>query len=123
MKMKESQLLLIEEQLKRLISKECFYKQKLGGISVNQIQSQESSEKFPFTWKGDLRKAYSLRFMAAPEEETVRIHSSSDTIGTPAITSYTRQGVDDWVWMLTRCYGMAGIISMDRIQIMPGYGL
>ena len=33
MKMKESQFLLIKEQLKKLTSKECFYKQKLEGVS------------------------------------------------------------------------------------------
>ena len=41
MKMKESQFLLIKEQLKKLTAKECFYKHKLEGVNVNQIQSQE----------------------------------------------------------------------------------
>ena len=43
MKMKESQFLLIKEQLKKLTAKECFYKHKLEGVNVNQIQSQEDS--------------------------------------------------------------------------------
>ena len=60
MKMKESQFLLIKEQLKKLTAKECFYKHKLEGVNVNQIQSQEDFEKLPFTWKGDLREAYPL---------------------------------------------------------------
>ena len=60
MKMKESQFLLIKEQLKKLTGKECFYKHKLEGINVDQIQSQEDFEKLPFTWKGDLREAYPL---------------------------------------------------------------
>ena len=63
MKMKESQFLLIKEQLKKLTSKECFYKQKLEGVNVDQIQSQEDFEKLPFTWKGDLREAYPLGLM------------------------------------------------------------
>ena len=50
MKMKESQFLLIKEQLKKLTAKECFYKHKLEGVNVNQIQSQEDFEKLPFTW-------------------------------------------------------------------------
>ena len=123
MKMKESQFLLIKEQLKKLTSKECFYKQKLEGINVDQIQSQEDFEKLPFTWKGDLREAYPLGLMAAPEEEIVRIHSSSGTTGTPVIIPYTQRDVDDWAWMFARCYEMAGITNMDRIQITPGYGL
>ena len=63
MKMKESQFLLIKEQLKKLTAKECFYKHKLEGVNVNQIQSQEDFEKLPFTWKGDLREAYPLGLM------------------------------------------------------------
>ena len=59
MKMKESQFLLIKEQLKKLTAKECFYKHKLEGVNVNQIQSQEDFEKLPFTWKGDLRGSVS----------------------------------------------------------------
>ena len=123
MKMKESQFLLIKEQLKKLTAKECFYKHKLEGVNVNQIQSQEDFEKLPFTWKGDLREAYPLGLMAAPEEKIVRIHSSSGTTGTPVIIPYTQKDVDDWALMFARCYEMAGITNLDRIQITPGYGL
>ena len=94
MKMKESQFLLIKEQLKKLTAKECFYKHKLEGVNVNQIQSQEDFEKLPFTWKGDLREAYPLGLMAATEEKIVRIHSSSGTTGTPVIIPYTLKDVD-----------------------------
>ena len=123
MKMKESQFLLIKEQLKKLTAKECFYKHKLEGVNVNQIQSQEDFEKLPFTWKGDLREAYPLGLMAAPEEKIVRIHSSSGTTGTPVIIPYTQKDVDDWALMFARCYEMAGITNLDRIQVTPGYGL
>lgn len=123
MKMKESQFLLIKEQLKKLTSQECFYQKKLEGIDVDQIKSQEDFEKLPFTWKGDLREAYPLGLMAVPEEEIVRIHSSSGTTGIPVIIPYTRQDVEDWAEMFKRCYEMAGITNMDRIQITPGYGL
>ena len=72
MKMKESQFLLIKEQLKKLTAKECFYKHKLEGVNVNQIQSQEDFEKLPFTWKGDLREAYPLFILpqAPPEHRS-----------------------------------------------------
>ena len=61
--------------------------------------------------------------MAAPEEKIVRIHSSSGTTGTPVIIPYTQKDVDDWALMFARCYEMAGITNLDRIQITPGYGL
>ena len=43
MKMKESQFLLIKEQLKKLTGKECFYKHKLEGINVDQRQTRTAN--------------------------------------------------------------------------------
>ena len=123
MKMKESQFLLIKEQLKKLTSMDCFYKEKFKGIDVDKIESQEDFEKLPFTWKGDLREAYPLGLQAVPDEEIVRIHSSSGTTGTPVIIPYTQQDVTDWAEMFKRCYEFAGITNKDRIHITPGYGL
>ena len=123
MKMTETQFNLIKAQLKKLTSQPCFYQRKLEGIHVDQIQSQEDFETLPFTWKGDLREAYPLGLQAVPDEEIVRIHSSSGTTGTPVIIPYTRQDVEDWTEMFKRCYETAGITNLDRIQITPGYGL
>ena len=61
--------------------------------------------------------------MAVPEEEIVRIHSSSGTTGIPVIIPYTKKDVDDWAVMFARCYEMAGVTPLDRVQITPGYGL
>lgn len=123
MKMTQEQFDMIKRQLKKLTSQECFYKQKLEGIDIDAIQTQEDFEKLPFTWKGDLREAYPLGLQAVPEEEIVRIHSSSGTTGTPVIIPYTAQDVSDWADMFRRCYEMAGMNSLDRVQITPGYGL
>lgn len=123
MKMTETQFNLIKAQLKKLTSQPCFYQRKLEGINIDQIQSQEDFETLPFTWKGDLREAYPLGLQAVPDEEIVRIHSSSGTTGTPVIIPYTRQDVEDWAEMFKRCYETAGITNLDRIQITPGYGL
>ena len=121
--MNDTQFGLIKDQLKRLTSRDCFYKKKFEGLDVNGIKDLEDFRKLPFTWKGDLRDAYPLGLMAVPEEEIVRIHSSSGTTGTPVIIPYTAQDVDDWALMFKRCYEMAGITNLDRIQITPGYGL
>ena len=123
MKMKESQFELIKAQLKKLTSQDGFYSRILAGIDVDAVKSQEDFEKLPFTWKGDLRDAYPLGLQAVPEEEIVRIHSSSGTTGTPVIIPYTRQDVEDWAIMFARCYEMAGVTRLDRIHITPGYGL
>lgn len=123
MKMTETQFKLIKDQLKKLTGMDCFYKTKLEGVDVDAIQSQEDFEKLPFTWKGDLREAYPLGLQAVPDEEIVRIHSSSGTTGTPVIIPYTAQDVADWAVMFKRCYEIAGVTNTDRVHITPGYGL
>lgn len=121
--MTELQLELIKENLKQLTSKDCFYKEKFKGIDVAEISTQEAFETLPFTWKGDLREAYPLGLQAVPDEEIVRIHSSSGTTGTPIIIPYTKKDVEDWAKMFARCYELAGVTALDRIHITPGYGL
>lgn len=123
MKMTEEQFTLIKAQLKSLTGKDCFYKEKLKDVDVDAIKTQEDFEKLPFTWKGDLREAYPLGLQAVPDEEVVRIHSSSGTTGTPVIIPYTAQDVSDWAEMFKRCYEMAGVTNRDRVHITPGYGL
>ena len=77
----------------------------------------------PFSEKSNLREAYPLGLAAVPDEEIVRIHSSSGTTGTPVIIPYTQKDVEDWSELFKRCYEIAGITKKDRIQITPGYGL
>ncbi len=123
MKMTEEQFHIIHRQLKELSAGNGFYAEKLKGIDIDAIQSQEDFESLPFTWKGDLREAYPLGLQAVPDAEIVRIHSSSGTTGTPVIIPYTKEDVDDWAEMFRRCYETAGVTPFDRIQITPGYGL
>jgi len=112
----------IKEAIRRAMSGP-FYQQRFAGIDVEAIASMADFEKLPFTDKGDLREAYPLGLCAVPEEEIVRIHSSSGTTGTAVIIPYTRQDVDDWAAMFRRCYEMAGVTQRDRVHITPGYGL
>ena len=91
MKMTELQFEMIKENLRQLTSKDCFYKEKLKDIDIESIRTQEDFEKLPFTWKGDLREAYPLGLQAVPDEEIVRIHSSSGTTGIPVIIPYTKR--------------------------------
>ena len=124
MKMTESQFQQIKDQIIKLTAqKGSFYHKNFDGIDVSAIQTQSDFEKLPFTNKSDLREAYPLGLQAVPDEEIVRIHSSSGTTGTPVIIPYTRQDVQDWAEMFKRCYETAGITNLDRIQITPGYGL
>lgn len=123
MKMNEKQFALIKKQFENLKENSQFYADKFEGIDLREVQNQSDFEKLPFSEKDDLRNAYPLGLAAVPEEEIVRIHSSSGTTGTPVIIPYTIQDVEDWALMFARCYEMAGITNKDRIHITPGYGL
>ena len=124
MKMKAAQFDLIRAQIERLTRLPGgFYQKKFAGVDASALQSQADFEKLPFSEKGDLREAYPLGLQAVPDEEIVRIHSSSGTTGTPVIIPYTQKDVADWAEMFKRCYETAGVTKLDRIQITPGYGL
>lgn len=93
------------------------------GVDAKDVTSIEQFQKLPFSDKHDLRNAYPLGLQAVPDEEIVRIHSSSGTTGKPVIIPYTKEDVDNWATMFARCYEFAGITNLDRMQITPGYGL
>ena len=123
MEITKLQLEQVDRQIKRLIAADNFYGKKLKDAGIDGVSTAEDFKKLPFSQKQDLRDAYPLGLMAVPEEEIVRIHSSSGTTGTPVIIPYTKKDVDDWTAMFARCYEYAGITKRDRIHITPGYGL
>ena len=123
MKLNEKQLQQVDAQVKRLLKSGSFYGEVYRKAGITGVSSQEDFEKLPFSSKDDLRNAYPLGTQAVPEEEVVRIHSSSGTTGKPVIIPYTAKDVDDWAIMFARCYETAGITNKDRIQITPAYGL
>ncbi len=123
MQLNETQRSQINTQIQRLIKTDSYYGKIYKELGISGIQSQEDFEALPFSSKDDLRNAYPLGIQTVPDEEVVRIHSSSGTTGKPVIIPYTAKDVDDWAVMFARCYETAGITSKDRIQITPGYGL
>lgn len=118
-------LQLIKEKLTKLKMREgSFYHTKLKEIDLEKIESFEDFyNTIPFTEKEELRDAYPLGIMSVPEEEVVRIHSTSGTTGIPVIFPYTQKDVNDWTEMFRRCYDTVGVTNTDRVQITPGYGL
>ena len=123
MQINEKQIAQVNKQIQALTAAESFYGRKLEKAGITGITSAKDFEELPFSEKNDLREAYPLGLMTAPEEKIVRIHSSSGTTGLPVIIPYTAKDVEDWAIMFSRCYAMAGITNKDRIQITPGYGL
>ena len=123
MQITEKQLAQVNSRIQALIASDSFYGKKLEAAGITEVKTVEDFLKLPFSEKNDLREAYPLGLMAVPEDQIVRIHSSSGTTGTPVIIPYTKKDVEDWATMFSRCYEVAGITNGDRIQITPGYGL
>ena len=123
MKLNDTQLSQVDAQIKRLVKTDSYYGKKYRELGITDVTSQEAFEGLPFSSKDDLRNAYPLGIQAVPDEEVVRIHSSSGTTGKPVIIPYTAKDVDDWATMFARCYETAGVTKKDRVHITPGYGL
>ncbi len=102
-----------------------FYRARLdaSGVSPEDLRSLEDLEKLPFTAGEDLRDGYPFPLRAVPFEQIVRVHASSGTTGMRKILCYTQKDIDDWGHFFARCYEMAGVTPLDRVQIAVGYGI
>lgn len=111
--------------IRRLYDNSPYYREKLtaAGITPEDIRTVADLVHVPLTDKGELRNGKPMGLIAVPEEEVVRIHSSSGTTGKPIIIPYTRKDITDWAEMMARCFTMAGVTKRDRVQVTPGYGL
>lgn len=99
------------------------YRAKLQGIEPEDIRGMADVRRLPLTTVEDLRAGYPLPLLSVPEREVVRIHASSGTTGKRKILAYTQKDLDTFSLQMARCYEMAGLTEMDRVQIAVGYGL
>jgi phenylacetate-coenzyme A ligase PaaK-like adenylate-forming protein/ABC-type branched-subunit amino acid transport system ATPase component len=101
------------------------YREKLdaAGIRPEDIHSLADLRRLPLTTAEDLRDGYPFPLRAVPFEQLVRIHASSGTTGKRKVLCYTQKDLDDWIHLFARCYQMAGITPLDRVQIAVGYGV
>ena len=102
-----------------------FYAARLreAGVEPGGIASLDDLRSLPFTTADDLKEGYPLPLLSVPESDVVRIHGSSGTTGKRKILSYTQDDIDTWKDMFARCYELAGLTTLDRVQICVGYGL
>ncbi len=101
------------------------YRKKLeaAGVSPADIKTLADLQKLPFTTADDLRTGYPFPLRAVPFEQIVRVHASSGTTGKRKVLSYTQKDLDDWITIFARCYQMAGVTQLDRVQVAVGYGV
>ena len=102
-----------------------FYRSRLdaAGVTPDGIRSLADLRRLPFTTADDLRDEYPFPLRAVPFEQIVRVHASSGTTGKRKVLSYTQKDLDDWTHFFARCYQMAGVTPLDRVQIAVGYGV
>jgi len=101
------------------------YRAKLAdaGWAPGQALGLDDLARLPFTSVEDLRQGYPLPLLSVPEEQVARIHASSGTTGKRKVLAYTQADIDAWKQMFARCYELAGLTTLDRVQIAVGYGL
>ena len=101
------------------------YKAKFAaaGLTPQDIRSLDDITKLPCTTAQDLADGYPLPLLSVPEQDVVRVHASSGTTGKRKILAYTQNDVDTFALQMARCYELAGLTTMDRVQLAVGYGL
>lgn len=94
-----------------------------AGLAPGDVRTLDDLTRLPFTDVDDLRAGYPMPLRCVPEEQLVRIHASSGTTGKRKVMVYTQHDVDTWKTMMARCFEMAELTPLDRVQIAVGYGL
>lgn len=97
-----------------------FDKAKADPYKVNNLKD---IEKFPFTYKTDLRDNYPTGLFTVPQGQVVRLHASSGTTGKPTVVGYTQRDIDIWSEVMARSLTSAGLSRHDVLQVAFGYGL
>lgn len=102
-----------------------FYRKRLdeAGVTPGDIESLDDLRRLPFVTAQDLREGYPFPLRSVPLEDIVRIHASSGTTGKRKVLVYTAKDIEDWTDMFARCYEMAALTPLDRVQICVGYGV
>ena len=110
MRMNDNQFALIQNRFKKRLCRPMVFTAKSCAASARKISgTRPTLQRLPFTDKNDLREAYPLGLQAVPDEQVVRIHSSSGTTGTPVIIPYTAAGRGrTGRCMFARCYRDGG---------------
>jgi len=98
-------------------------KMRAKGVEPGDIKGIGDLGKLPFISKDDLREAYPSGFLAVPQEDAVRIQSTSGTTGRRVVAFYTQHDLDIWENGCARAIMAAGGSKSDVVHVSYGYGL
>ena len=123
--LKELQLKGLQWTVNHVYNGSEFYRKRFdeAGVKPDDIKTLDDIRKLPFTTAQDLRDGYPFPLRSVDYKDIVRIHASSGTTGKRKVLCYTQKDIDDWIYMFSRCYEMAGLNEEDRVQICVGYGV
>ncbi len=123
-KLKELQLKRLKKLIKRVYTKNKYYKQKLdeAGIKPDDIKKLSDIEKIPLLTKNDLRRYYPFGLVCTEMDDIVEVHASSGTTGKPVVGPYTANDVELWGEVMARALYANGMRKGDRMQNSYGYG-
>lgn len=101
-----------------------YYKRLMDekGVQPGDIRSVADLHKLPFLTKDDLREAYPFGLLAVPQQDAVRIQSTSGTTGRRVVAFYTQHDLDLWEDCCARACGAGGTRD-DVVHVSYGYGL
>jgi phenylacetate-CoA ligase len=113
------------EQVKHVYENVVPYRKKMQekGVEPGDIVSIDDLWKLPFVNKDDLRDEYPYGFRAVPQEDCVRIQSTSGTTGRRVVAFYTQADIDLWDECCARAIVAAGGTKEDVVHVSYGYGL
>jgi phenylacetate-CoA ligase len=123
--MRSLQLSRLKSTLRHCYDNNDFYKKRMddAGLDPDKLEDLSDLEKLPFTSKEELRENYPFGLFCVPNEEVLRVHSSSGTTGNPTVVGYTREDLDMWADVLARIMYDAGARKNDVVQVSHGFGL
>jgi phenylacetate-CoA ligase len=110
----------IKNQLKYIVDKSSFYKEKFYYSNVN-IESLSDFHELPFTTKQELLDDQ-MRFppfgnnICASNEQILRIHKTSGTTNKPLLLALTREDIRNTVRVGAACFNLSGL-RKDHIVI------
>ena len=92
-------------------------------VHPDDLKRLDDLQKFPFTYKDDLRQHYPFGMFAVPRKEVIRIHASSGTTGRPTVVGYTQNDINAWADVCARSIRASGGRAGDLVHVVYGYGL
>jgi phenylacetate-CoA ligase len=119
------QLKRLQSQVRRMARHVPFYQKKFAelGLKPSQIKSLDDVRRLPFTTGADLRDSYPRGLVINPDNQIVRLHTSSGTTGKPKALFFSRKDIDQAAELVARCLVMSGLTSQDVVQNMMTYGM